>query len=135
MVEKFKTPQIRSKIQLLYCGIKRSMWWLKQVLRKILGRSFPYRMQLAIAKEKEIKKRKDLNWIESHFGCSHHPSVWPKPLFWFRFNTVNPNWRILSANTVTDTETTSQRKNLVTDSIGYFFHHKRAPKTKFSATY
>ena len=36
-------------------------------------------------------------------------SVRPKPLFGF--------WQILSADTVTDTETTFLRKNLVTDSL------------------
>ena len=46
-------------------------------------------------------------------------SVRPKPLFGF--------WQILSADTVTDTETTFLRKNLVTDSLRVFFHHKRAP--------
>jgi hypothetical protein len=35
--------------------------------------------------------------------------------------------------TVTDTETTFQRENLVTNSKGYFFHHKRVPNTKFAA--
>ena len=35
--------------------------------------------------------------------------------------------------TVTDTETTFSRENLVTDSMRYFFHHKRAPETKFSS--
>ena len=39
----------------------------------------------------------------------------------------NPNWLILSADTVTNTETTFQRENLVTNSMGYFFNHKRAP--------
>ena len=41
----------------------------------------------------------------------------PKPLFWFR------------SNTVTDIETRFQEKNPVTN----FFHHQRAPKTKFFA--
>ena len=45
----------------------------------------------------------------------------------------NPNQLILSANTVTDTETAFQRKNVVTDSKGYFFQNNRAPKTKFDA--
>jgi hypothetical protein len=39
----------------------------------------------------------------------------------------NLNWLILSADTVTDTETTFQRENLVTNSMGYFFNHKRDP--------
>ena len=42
------------------------------------------------------------------------------------------NWWILSADTITDTQTTFQRENLVTDSMGYFFHPKRALKTIFS---
>ena len=33
----------------------------------------------------------------------------------------NPNWLILSADTGTDTETTFQRENLVTNSMEYFF--------------
>ena len=51
----------------------------------------------------------------------------------------NRNWPIPSANTVTDTETntesTFQKKNLVTDSMGYFFHHNMVPKTKYAAIY
>ena len=47
----------------------------------------------------------------------------------------NHYWPILSADTVTDTETdtetTFQRENL----MGYFSHHKRAPKTKLAAKY
>ena len=31
------------------------------------------------------------------------------------------------------TETTFQRENLVSNSMGYFFRHKRAPKTDFAA--
>ena len=38
-------------------------------------------------------------------------------------------------DTETDTKTTFQRNNLVTESIGNFSHHKRAPNTKFSARY
>ena len=41
-----------------------------------------------------------------------------------------PKLPILSVDTVTDTETTFQRENLVTDSMGHFFHHKRALKIK-----
>ena len=54
-----------------------------------------------------------------------------KPIFWFRPDTYTETqiWQI------TKTETTLQRENLVTDSMGYFFHHKRAPKTKFAAKY
>ena len=58
-------------------------------------------------------------------------SVQTKPLFWFRSNTKtyqNLNWPILSADTVTDTETPIQRENLVNDSMW-------APKTKFAAKY
>ena len=33
---------------------------------------------------------------------------------------------ILSADTVTDTETTFHRESLVTNSMGYFFNHRRA---------
>ena len=40
----------------------------------------------------------------------------------------NPNWKILSADTLIDTETTFQREYLVTDIIRYIFHYKRAPK-------
>ena len=62
-----------------------------------------------------------------------------KPLFWFRPDTYTETqiWPMLSADTVTDTktETTLQRENLFTDIMGYFFHHKRAPKTKFAAKY
>jgi hypothetical protein len=36
------------------------------------------------------------------------------------------------ANTVTDPQTTFQWENLGTESIGYFFHHKRVLKTKFA---
>ena len=35
----------------------------------------------------------------------------------------------------TDTETTFQRENLVTDSMGYSLHHKMAPKTEFATKY
>ena len=46
---------------------------------------------------------------------------------------------ILWGNTVTDTETntesTFQKENLVTDSMGYFFHPDKALKTKFTAKY
>ena len=35
-----------------------------------------------------------------------------------------------STDTVTNTETTFKRENLVTDSMRVSFHHKRAPKTK-----
>ena len=44
---------------------------------------------------------------------------------WYR--NRNSNWRTISADTVTDTETTIERKNLVTNSMGYFFNHKKAP--------
>ena len=36
-------------------------------------------------------------------------------------------------DTVNNTETTFQMKNIVTDRMGYFFHDKRAPKSKFAA--
>ena len=39
------------------------------------------------------------------------------------------------ADIITDTETTFQRKNPITDSMGYYFYHTRAPKTKFAAKY
>ena len=45
----------------------------------------------------------------------------------------NPNLPILLADTVTDTETTFQIKNIITDRNEYFFQHKMAPKTKFAA--
>ena len=31
--------------------------------------------------------------------------------------------------------TTFEKENLVTDTMGYFFHHKKAPKTKFAAKF
>ena len=60
-------------------------------------------------------------------------SVQPKPLFWFKSNTdteTKISWYFW-ANTVTDTETRFQGENPVTN----FFHHQRAPKTKFVAKY
>ena len=39
------------------------------------------------------------------------------------------------ADTVTNTETTLQMKNLVAHSMGYFSHYKRAPKPKFADKY
>ena len=39
------------------------------------------------------------------------------------------------ADTVTDTETTFQSENLEPNSMRYFFHPKRAPKTKFADKY
>ena len=55
-------------------------------------------------------------------------------IFWFRSNTktntqIGQYFRPISLIT----ETTFQRENLVSNSMGYFFHHKRAPKTKFAA--
>ena len=44
----------------------------------------------------------------------------------FRYRYQNPNGLIVSADSVTDTETTFQRENLVTKSMGYFFNHKKA---------
>ena len=41
-----------------------------------------------------------------------------------RYRNQNPNWLILSADTVTDAETIFQKKNLVTNSMGHFFNHK-----------
>ena len=46
------------------------------------------------------------------------------PNHYFRYWNWNPNWPILLADSVTDTETTSQRENLVTDSVGHSFNHK-----------
>ena len=46
--------------------------------------------------------------------------------FWFR--SRNPNWPILSADTVADTKTTFQRENLVTDSMRFFFITKGSLK-------
>ena len=60
-------------------------------------------------------------------------SVRLKLLFWFRSDTETETQigrYVLSANTVTDTKL---RENLGTDSMRYFFHHKRAPKIKFSS--
>ena len=54
-------------------------------------------------------------------------SVRPKPIFWFWSDTETQIGLIVSADTVTNTETTFQRENLVTNSMGYFFNHKRAP--------
>ena len=51
------------------------------------------------------------------------------------YNSKTQNWPILLADTSTDTETTFQRENLVTDSVGYFFHHKGALKTKFAGKF
>ena len=36
------------------------------------------------------------------------------------------------ANIGTDNKTTVQKKNVVTNIRGYFFHHNRAPETKFA---
>ena len=44
-----------------------------------------------------------------------------------RYRYRNPIWLIVLADTVTDTETTFQMENLVTNSIGYFFNYKRTP--------
>ena len=41
----------------------------------------------------------------------------------------------MTNSTATNTETTFEKKNLVSDSIGYLFHYKRAPKTKFATKY
>ena len=45
----------------------------------------------------------------------------------FRYRNRNLNWLIVSADTVTDTETTFQRENVVTNSMGYFSHLKTGP--------
>ena len=45
---------------------------------------------------------------------------------------LNPKSANTVIDTVTNTETTFQRKNLVTNCMGYFFHHRRAPKAKFA---
>ena len=50
----------------------------------------------------------------------------------FGYWNRNPNWPILSTNTVT--ETTIQRENLVANSVGYFFLHK-SHKTRFDNEY
>jgi hypothetical protein len=52
--------------------------------------------------------------------CFLLTNVQPKPvLFWFRPDTVTQTQiGQYSADTVTDTETTFQRKNLVTNSMG-----------------
>ena len=42
---------------------------------------------------------------------------------------------MLSADTVTDTETTFQRQNITANNMWYYFNHKRGPKTKFAAKY
>ena len=64
------------------------------------------------------------NWVPSI-------SVPLKPLFWFRSDTetktqIDRYFRLIPK---------PKRKNLVTDSMGYFFDHKRAPKSKFAAKY
>ena len=63
----------------------------------------------------------DLLYDQNHF-CGLGPI--PKP---------NLKLAIFSADTVTDTETTFQR--YITDSMRYFFHHKRALKTKFAVKF
>ena len=40
---------------------------------------------------------------------------------------LNPKSANTVIDTVTNTETTFQRENLVTNSMGYFFNNKRAP--------
>ena len=65
-------------------------------------------------------------------------SVRPKPLFWFRSD--NDTKTFILADTVTNTETntdesTLQKENLDTDSMGYFFHHNMVPKIKYAAKY
>ena len=49
---------------------------------------------------------------ENYLQCG---SVQPKPLFWFKSNTKTETQigRYFSANTITNTETTFQRENLV----------------------
>ena len=66
-----------------------------------------------------------LNLPEFHnFIKFHHQTVVYDPNHYFRYWNWNPNWPILLADSVTDTETTSQRENLVTDSVGHSFNHK-----------
>ena len=60
-------------------------------------------------------------------------SLWSKPLYWFKSNTqIQIGWyfRPILKPII---ETEFQRKNVVTDSKGYFFQNNRAPKTKFDA--
>ena len=68
---------------------------------------------------------KNSNLPEFHnFIKFHHQTVVYDPNHYFRYWNWNPNWPILLADSVTDTETTSQRENLVTDSVGHSFNHK-----------
>ena len=72
--------------------------------------------------------------------CMHITQVTcvrPKSLFWFRSNneTQTKIGRYFSTDTVTNTETTFQRENLVSDSMVYFFHSKKALITKFVAKF
>ena len=68
---------------------------------------------------------KNSNLPEFHnFIKFHHQTVVYVPNHYFRYWNWNPNWPILLADSVTDTETTSQRENLVTDSVGHSFNHK-----------
>ena len=59
------------------------------------------------------------------------PSVWPKPLFWFRSNTETNTQIGQYFQSIPKPH--FKRKNLVTDFVMFFFHHKRAPETKFSS--
>ena len=73
---------------------------------------------------------------QQDFSCSSAlVSGRPKQLFWFRSNTKTQIGRYFHGNTVTDTETTFQKENLVIDCMGLFFYPKRAFKTKFAAKF
>ena len=63
-------------------------------------------------------------------------SVRPTPLFWFMSNieTQTKNDRYFRADKYRKQwKPHFQGRNLVTDIVGYFFHYKRAPKTKLTA--
>ena len=55
----------------------------------------------------------------------------PKPLFWFRSDTQTETliWPLLSADTITDTETT--KFQMYIGSVGYFSHQNKVPEFKF----
>ena len=60
----------------------------------------------------DVKMAKGVPFGRESKNSTHECSVRPKPLFWFRSDTETET-KILSADAVTDTETTFQRENLV----------------------
>ena len=84
--------------------------------------------------QQPIPKRRILNFYEfvKIRICSFKIGCWIRRIVYDRnhYFGLDPKPKLkLADTTLTDTETgtTFQRKNLVTDSVGYFFRHKRAP--------